>query len=243
MIEPDRVWTNAHARVGDVLLLTKPLGTGIVATAIKRDRVPADLASVAIASMRTLNKVAADVLRRFARAVHACTDVTGFGLAGHAVEVADASGVTLALDPRRIPVFDGVRAIALDHQPGGTRTNREHFGRRVAIDAAATGDPTTLPLLFDPQTSGGLLAALDPDSSIRCPRGAAVGWPAGGARGSGPRASVAPRVHPASSSRVELTQPGGAKMRPAGVVVWFRLRPNAALGGTSAPRAMKQIGD
>jgi len=159
-IDPARVWTNANARAGDVLILTKPLGTGIVSTAIKRGLAPPRATIAAVAAMCTLNRVAADELRRFDGAVHACTDVTGFGLAGHAVEMADASGVTLEFDPSRIPVFEGVRELAPDHLPGGGRTNREHF-EPVVEALPADLDDVMRSVLFDPQTSGGLLAAVD----------------------------------------------------------------------------------
>jgi selenide,water dikinase len=172
-VDPDRVWSNGGARPGDVLFLTKPLGTGIVGTAIKFERVAAGLAADAEQSMRTLNRAAAEALAALpAGAVHACTDVTGFGLAGHGTEMARASGVTLALDARRIPVFEGVLAIARQNRSGGMDSNQEYFAAGVRMvgrgsDAGPTrirptsgsGDPAEL-LLYDPQTSGGLLVAV-----------------------------------------------------------------------------------
>lgn len=157
-IDPACVWSNTGARPGDVLVLTKPLGTGIVSTAIKRQQAPAPLARAAITSMKTLNRVAADALRARGAAVHACTDVTGFSLMGHGSEMALGSGVTLSIDPWRLPVFDGVEAIAVECLPGGGRTNQAHFEPRVrgSLDL----EPWRRALLFDPQTSGGLLAAL-----------------------------------------------------------------------------------
>ena len=99
---------NAGARPGDVLFLTKPLGTGFVGTAIKFDRVDPALAAEAVLSMRTLNRAAAEALQALPPgAVHACTDVTGFGLVGHATEMARASGVTLTIEAGRLPVFTG----------------------------------------------------------------------------------------------------------------------------------------
>jgi selenide, water dikinase len=157
-IHPDEVWSNAGVVVGDVLILTKRLGTGIVSTAIKRGQAPASLERVAIDSMRTLNRKAAETLRAQPTRVHACTDVTGFGLTGHATKMADASGVTIVIDPGRVPLFDGVRALALDHTPGGGRTNHDHFASRVRVNVDV--DPSDWTLLFDPQTSGGLLAAV-----------------------------------------------------------------------------------
>lgn len=166
-VDPDRVWSNGGARPGDVLFLTKPLGTGIVGTAIKFERVASGLAAEAALSMRTLNRAAAHALAALRPgAVHACTDVTGFGLAGHGTEMALASGVTLALDARQIPVFEGVLAIAQQNRSGGMSSNQEHFGAgvRMASNPGPTpvrpqSDPIEL-LLYDPQTSGGLLVAL-----------------------------------------------------------------------------------
>lgn len=157
-IDPARVWSNTGAQAGDVLVLTKPLGTGIVSTAIKRQQAPASLAKAAIASMKTLNRLAADVMRASGAAVHACTDVTGFSLMGHGTEMALGSGVTLSIDPFRLPMFDGVDALAVECLPGGGHTNQAHFGPRVrgSLDL----EPWRRALLFDPQTSGGLLAAL-----------------------------------------------------------------------------------
>jgi selenide, water dikinase len=157
-IDPARILSNAGAKPGDVLFLTKPLGTGIVGTAIKFDRVSAPLADEAVASMRMLNREAADAIRRLPPgAVHACTDITGFGLAGHASEMAAASGVTLNLTASRLPLFEGVLAIASRNRSGGMGSNEDHFGPFVRIADGIDADLAAL--LFDPQTSGGLLIA------------------------------------------------------------------------------------
>ena len=157
-IDPARILANAGARADDVLFLTKPLGTGIVGTAIKFDRVSAALADQAVASMRTLNRAAAEALQTLAAgAVHACTDVTGFGLAGHASEMAAASGVTIALDAGRLPLFDGVLALAQQNRTGGMTTNQAHFGPFVRVATGIGADLESM--LYDPQTSGGLLIA------------------------------------------------------------------------------------
>jgi len=163
-IDPDRILTNAGARVGDVLVLTKPLGTGIIATAIKFQRASEGQAAAAIASMVRLNRDAADVARALpAGAVSACTDITGFALAGHGSEMAGASGVTLAIEARAVPLLDGALELADRNLPGGGKTNQAHFGPRVAYAADVT---TTLGfVLFDPQTSGGLLLAIRPDAA------------------------------------------------------------------------------
>ncbi len=160
-IDPERIMTNAGARPGDVLLVTKRLGTGVIGTAIKFDRAETALADAAIASMRTLNRAAADVLGSLAPgAVRACTDVTGFGLLGHGSEMAQASRVTLTIRAARVPIFDGVLAIAARNQSGGMVSNEEHFGG--GVQAAGEVDEDLMRLLYDPQTSGGLLVAVDP---------------------------------------------------------------------------------
>jgi selenide,water dikinase len=157
-IDPGRVLTNAGSRPGDVLFLTKPIGTGVVATALKFDRIEPSIADPAIRAMRTTNRAAAEALARLpAGAIHACTDVTGFGLAGHAAEMAAASGVTLELVAGDVPVFEGVTEIVARNRSGGLSTNAEHFGRQVEM--ASTVPAPLAALLYDPQTSGGLLVA------------------------------------------------------------------------------------
>ena len=163
-IDPARILANAGAQAGDVLFLTKPLGTGIVGTAIKFDRAGAALAAEAVLSMRTLNRAAAEALQTLpAGAVHACTDVTGFGLIGHATEMARASGVTVTLEAGKIPVFAGVLAIAGQNRSGGLGSNEEHFAAGVTVDPGV--DPDRLTILYDPQTSGGLLIAAGRDAA------------------------------------------------------------------------------
>jgi selenide,water dikinase len=165
-IDPARVLTNAGARAGDVLFLTKPLGTGIVGTAIKFERVDAHLAEQAVASMRTLNRAAAEALQALpAGAIHACTDITGFGLIGHASEMARASGVTIAIDAGRVPLFDGVLAIAAGNRSGGLGSNEDHFGGGVQVDSQV--DTARQALFYDPQTSGGLLVAASAEAAAQ----------------------------------------------------------------------------
>jgi selenide,water dikinase len=157
-IDPARVLTNAGARPGDVLFLTKPIGTGVVATALKFDRIDATVADAAIQSMRALNRTAAEALGRLPTgAVHACTDITGFGLAGHGSEMAAASRVTLSIRAAEVPLFQGVAAIAAQNRSGGMATNQEHFG--AAIQIGPNLAPNLISLMYDPQTSGGLLIA------------------------------------------------------------------------------------
>ena len=158
-IDPDRILTNASARAGDRLILTKPLGTGIIATAGKFQRATEAQLAPAIASMRRLNKDAARVVAALPRGtVSACTDVTGFGLAGHGSEMAAASGVQLELDAASLPLLEGVLDLAMKNLPGGGRTNESHFGAGVEVDASV-GEPLRR-VAFDPQTSGGLLLAV-----------------------------------------------------------------------------------
>lgn len=161
-VDPARIWTNAGARVGDRLFLTKPIGTGVIATAIKFDRAPQRAAAAAIASMVQLNRAAAEALAPLpAGAVHACTDITGFGLIGHATEMAQASRVVVALDVAAVPLLEGALELVERNTPGGGRTNQQHFGG--SVQAAAGLDPRHVQLLHDPQTSGGLLLAIAPD--------------------------------------------------------------------------------
>jgi selenide,water dikinase len=185
-VDANRIWSNAGARPGDVLLLTKPLGTGIIATALKFDRAPAAAVEAAIASMLTLNQAASDVLRRMPPAsVHACTDVTGFGLLGHSSEMAAASGVSLSIDAAAVPLLPGAVDLVESHAgnvPGGGRNNRVHFGPGVSVTESVV--PAVLTLLFDPQTSGGLLVAVAAAEAERTARAlqdegvaaARVGW-------------------------------------------------------------------
>lgn len=165
-IDPARVLANAGARAGDVLFLTKPLGTGIVGTAIKFDRVDRALADEAVLSMRTLNRAAAEALQALpAGAVRACTDITGFGLIGHATELARASGVTVVIDAGKLPLFRGVVEIAGRNRSGGLASNEAHFASGVRIDPSI--GPGVQAVLYDPQTSGGLLIAASSEAADR----------------------------------------------------------------------------
>jgi selenide,water dikinase len=163
-IDPARVLSNAGARAGDVLFLTKPLGTGVVGTAIKFDRAAPALVDEAVESMRTLNRAAAEALQALPLGfVHACTDITGFGLVGHGSEMAAASGVTLVVEAGKVPILRGAREIARANRSGGMLSNEEHYARGVV--AGETLDPALLSLLYDPQTSGGLLIAAARESA------------------------------------------------------------------------------
>ena len=157
---PDHLLRKGGARPGDVLLLTKPLGTGLVVSGARQGKtVPADL-EMAIASMRALNRSAADVL--VMAGVRGATDVTGFGLLGHGLEMAHASGVQLVFDTAAMPALAGAMAVArAGVETGGAAHNRRFTA--PALDVAAGVAPELVALAHDPQTSGGLLAAVPPD--------------------------------------------------------------------------------
>jgi len=158
-VDPARVLANAGARPGDALLLTKSIGTGIIATALKFGRAPEAAIDAAVRSMTTLNRAAAGALQQFSGdSVHACTDITGFGLVGHAFEMAAASGCSFEIEAGAVPLIEGARALVPGNIPGGGRTNREHFGEHVRVAAGIDSD--LVDLLYDPQTSGGLLVAI-----------------------------------------------------------------------------------
>ncbi len=161
-IDPERVLSNAGARPGDVLLLTKAIGTGVIATAIKFERAPSAAVEAAVASMLTLNRAAAEVFYGAAGGVHACTDVTGFGLIGHATEMAVASGVAIVIEGGAVPILPGAAALVEGTRAGGMKSNEAYF----PVSAATRDlDPNLRWLLYDPQTSGGLLAAVSPDAA------------------------------------------------------------------------------
>jgi selenide,water dikinase len=159
-IDPQRIVTNAGARVGDTLILTKPIGTGILASALKKDAISEAQMAEAVRWMTTLNAHAARAM--LAAEANAATDVTGFGLLGHAHEIARASGVRLQIVAAQVPVYPLAREmLALGIAPGGSRKNaEEHAG----FTEFAPGVPAEYRLLFsDAQTSGGLLIAVPPD--------------------------------------------------------------------------------
>ena len=163
-VDPKRILTNTGARPGDKLILTKALGTGIVGTAIKFGRASEDLIARAVDQMKTLNKAAAEAMLKFDD-VHACTDITGFGLAGHGSEMAAGSNVTIEFQSGALPLIPGVRDIASQNLSGGLKTNRHHFA--PDIEFAPGVDAVFHDLAFDPQTSGGLLISLAPESADR----------------------------------------------------------------------------
>jgi selenide,water dikinase len=161
-VEPDRVWRNAGARPGDALVLTKPIGLGVISTAVKRDGASPELLATAVQVMTTLNAAARDAGRALGDAIHAVTDVTGFGLLGHLGELVRASGVGARVDRGAVPVIDGVRDLVRDgFVAGGTQRNHAFVSSFVAWEDTPSDEQL---LLADAQTSGGLLFAVDPDA-------------------------------------------------------------------------------
>lgn len=163
LIDPASIIRNSTARPGDLLILTKPLGTGIISTAIKGEMAPGGSIDEAAGWMTALNRDAADLMRECGAT--AATDVTGFGLIGHASEMARGAGVTIRLELCSIPLMGNVTALVADGMvPAGCYRNRDHYA--PLVKGMAAGDAALLPL-FDPQTSGGLLISLAPEDGRR----------------------------------------------------------------------------
>jgi selenide,water dikinase len=161
-VRPDAVWTKSTARPGDALFLTKPLGTGLVLHGAKRGLAGEAEVASAVRLMRTLNRDAAEALRPFQPS--AVTDVTGFGLLGHACEMASRSGVRIEIDAESLPVLDGALDVArAGERTGGDRRNREYAGEAVALDGVSD---ELVALAYDPQTSGGMLVSLPAPQTV-----------------------------------------------------------------------------
>ena len=182
-IHPQRVLANRGAQSGDVLLFTKALGTGVISTAIKRGKAEPAWIDAAVRSMTTLNKAAAEVITDGLRgertfSVHALTDVTGFGLIGHAREMALASGVSLRLRASAVPLLVGaLECVRAGYIPGGLKANCEFAECLVGYDDGIPDDVRTM--LYDPQTAGGLLISVEPEDAADLERAlAAAGVPA-----------------------------------------------------------------
>jgi len=160
LINPARILTNAGAQPGDILFLTKPLGTGLITTAIKKNAVDGDPVNAAIAQMTALNSKAAELM--LSHDAHAATDITGYGLLGHAYEMACASDVTIRVFPNRLPLLQQALELAIPEMvPGGGRNNRDYLDGKVHFTDKT--DERYRIVLFDPQTSGGLLIAVPED--------------------------------------------------------------------------------
>lgn len=163
VVHPQRVILNRGARPGDKLILTKPLGTGIVSTAIKGGVAPAALAEKSAKYMTTLNR-AASALMMETTGVHACTDVTGFGFLGHALEMIEGTEVGMLIHAASVPYFAQIRELVeMGVVPGGLHRNKQY--RQRLIEKAGDVPDWMLDILFDPQTSGGLLIAVEPSQA------------------------------------------------------------------------------
>jgi selenide,water dikinase len=162
VIDPNKVATNAGAKPGDVIILTKPIGTGVISTGIKLAKAAKSVVEESIATMLTPGKYAAEAITKFG--VKAATDVTGFSLLGHTWEMACASNVTVEIDSARVPLINGALELATAGLlTSGDKTNREYVGEDIEV--AATVDSNLMKLLFDPQTAGGLLLAIAEDKA------------------------------------------------------------------------------
>jgi selenide,water dikinase len=156
VIDPQKIASNAGARVGDAIILTKPIGTGVISTGIKFEKTNSEIAASSIKTMMTPGRFAAEAMREFA--VKGATDVTGFALLGHAWEMACASKVTIAIESSAVPLLAGALNLAeAGLLTSGDKTNREYIGSDVQI--ADSVDKNLVKLLFDPQTAGGMLIA------------------------------------------------------------------------------------
>ena len=164
IVHPNKIITNAKAKPGDRLVLTKPLGTGIIATALKGGMASDGAIQKMVESMTVLNRTASEWMKAFG--AHACTDITGFGFIGHAMEMVLASQVGMVIQSKDIPIFpEAIEYARLGLIPGGARSNRDYFSCRV--DAHPDLSPLLMDLLYDPQTSGGLLISLPSNEAER----------------------------------------------------------------------------
>jgi len=175
VIHPDRVIRNVGVRAGDALVLTKALGTGIITTALKRRKVSGRSTRAAVTSMSTLNRDASAIMRGFT--VHACSDVTGYGLLGHGQEMASGSEVTLVFESKALPVLHGAAKLAEEgHITGGCKRNRDYLQDKISIERSVKAG--LVEIAFDPQTSGGLLIAVpqaEADALVQKLRAGGVG--------------------------------------------------------------------
>lgn len=158
LVHPDRIITNSGAKEGDVLFLTKPLGTGLITTGIKRQIVDDDLVAIVIETMAMLNRIASEQMVKYGAS--AATDITGYGLLGHTYEMASGSGITISLSADQLPLLPQALELAEKGMiPGGANANRDYLTGKVFIESSV--DRNLVHVMFDPQTSGGLLIAID----------------------------------------------------------------------------------
>lgn len=163
-VHPDKVLTNSNAKVGDILIITKPLGLGIINTAIKGELADKETYDIAVKLMTTLNKYAKEAIDRVG-GVNSLTDVTGFGLIGHGVEMAKGSGLTIKIDHKKLPIIpQALNYASMGLIPAGAYANRKHTADQIYIDKIVPKDVEDV--LFDPQTSGGLLISVKESKSL-----------------------------------------------------------------------------
>ena len=157
VIHPDKVIRNVGVQEGDALILTKPLGTGIISTALKKGKASKESVQASVASMITLNDTASKIMRNYP--VHACSDITGYGLLGHALEMASGSSVTLILESAKLPILHRAPRLAeKGYLTGGCKRNRDYLQDKITVDKSIREG--LVEVAFDPQTSGGLLIAV-----------------------------------------------------------------------------------
>lgn len=161
-VSPGEILRNSTAQAGDALALTKPIGSGILTTALKNERLTDDILAIITASMKQLNKAASEAMKRCG--AHACTDVTGYGLLGHLYEMAEGSGLSARIETARVPRFPAALEFARNGSiPGGLKENRRFLQPHLRL--APGLDEAMINILHDPQTSGGLLIALPPEKA------------------------------------------------------------------------------
>jgi selenide, water dikinase len=164
VIHPDKIFRNVGVQEGDALVLTKALGTGIISTALKKGKASKESVDAAVQSMITLNAAASRVARKFP--VHACSDVTGYGILGHALEMASGSSVTLVIESAKLPLLHGAPRLAeKGYITGGCKRNREYLQDKITIDTSIREG--LVEVAIDPQTSGGLLIAVGKKQSTK----------------------------------------------------------------------------
>ena len=193
LIHPDQIARNSGANDGDLIILTKPIGTGVISTGIKKARASEEIVTASVETMLTPGKHAAEAMREFG--VKGATDVTGFALLGHAWEMACASKATIEIFACAVPLLDGALELATAGMlTSGDKTNREYVG--ADIEVASTVDANLLRLLFDPQTAGGMLIAISEDKAEAL---------LGKLRENYPRAQIIGRVSPRGSHSIVVS--------------------------------------
>lgn len=193
VIDPNQVATNSGARPGDVIILTKPIGTGVISTGIKKARASEGIVAASVETMLTPGKYAAEAMRQFE--VKGATDVTGFALLGHAWEMACASKITIEIYACAVPLLEGALELATAGMlTSGDKTNREYVG--ADVDIATAVDANLIRLLFDPQTAGGMLMSVAEDRAETL---------LGALRENYPQAQIIGRVSPRGSHSVVVS--------------------------------------